>query len=158
NKEESMDFNLSTEFWIGTGLAIPFSILASLMTPKIQQWIDNRAQKSAIKRSQELKNELERIKKLKDNSDCLKIYLLETIIRTAFYTAVTSALAMPLWATGSVIYSGGLLNFVGQCIALIGALLVVQACLKAIKDLSRIRNFSEFEQQVSEYVSKPSAN
>ncbi|EPI4958354.1 hypothetical protein [Vibrio parahaemolyticus] len=153
-----MEFNLSTEFWIGTGLAIPFSILASLITPKIQQWIDNRSQKSAIKRSQELRNELERIKALKDSSEKLKLYLLETIIKTAFYTAVTSALAMPLWAAGSVFYFGGILNFVGQCIALIGALLVVQVCSRAIKDLSRIRNFSEFEQQVSDYVSKPSTN
>jgi hypothetical protein len=148
---------LPTEFWIGTALSIPLSIIASLLAPKVQTYLDTRSKVAALKRSEELTKELQRISEFKNNSDLLREYLLEVLIRAAYYLAITGIIAGPLWAASSILYLGGMLNAAGQFVSLIGALLVVRISSRAIRDLDRVRNFNEFELQVGEYLKKPNA-
>ena len=126
-----------------------------MLAPKVQTFLDTRSKVAALKRSEELTRELQRISKFKNNNHLLREYLLEVLIRAGYYLAITGVIAGPLWAASSIIHLGGMLNAVGQFVSLIGALLVVRISSRAIRDVDRVRNFNEFEQQVSQYLKKP---
>ena len=75
--------SLSLEFWIGMALAVPLSILASLLAPRVQTWIDSRSKKASRKRAAELREELQRISSFKNDPTQFYIYLLEAGIKIA---------------------------------------------------------------------------
>jgi hypothetical protein len=145
---------LSPEFWIGTALAIPLSIIASLLAPRIQSYFDKRSTVAESKRSKALASDLNRISEFKENRDLLREYLLEVIIKTGLYLALTGAIAGPFWAFSGIVYLNGITNAIGHFITLIGALLVLRISVQAIKDINRVKNFDNFKLEVETYLNK----
>ncbi len=138
--------DLNSSFWLGLAAAIPLSIVANLLTPKIQQWLSKRSESKYAKRVAELRSEYERVEKLTKNPDALHTYLLQQILFIAFFTS-------------SVIAITGVLSFamatsLGKLIEISGAISIARFCIEAIRDANRVRKFDRYKERIESEIGK----
>ncbi|MCC3798619.1 hypothetical protein ACXHQL_24515 [Vibrio parahaemolyticus] len=152
--------NLSIEFWLGTALAIPMSIAATILAPKFQDYIDKRSSKASEKRAKTIKKELEDITAYKKDASLFYVYLLEAGIKIAFYSAIfglfSGLLFMGASMVGTLSYKGydfyllvSAINSVGQGVVVFGTLIIISISTKAIRVINRYRNYEKFKNEVS---------
>ncbi len=98
--------DLNSGFWLGLAAAIPLSIVANLLTPKIQQWLSERSEKKSAKRVAELRVEYERIENLTKNPIVLHTYLLQQILFIVFFTSFAIAISGIFFFIGSALADG----------------------------------------------------
>ena len=142
-----MDFG----FWIGLAVSIPLAIIANLMSPKIQIWIDNRSKIGTLKKTKRLKEDYLKAKYYIEHRDEFREYLLFIIIRTTYiafivgiisgFGALSPELIRP-YSIGSAVYS------IAQMFSIFGALAIVRICSLAIRNYNKIKNFKDYEQFV----------
>lgn len=156
--------SLSTEFWIGTALAVPLSIIASLLAPRVQSWIDKRGAKASEKRRAEIEEEFREIKSFKSDQSLFYVYLLEAGIRIAFYTALFGLLSGMFFLATQIVASIDLelmkssirvfsvFSSAGQFIALIGTLIVFRVAMQAISKIQKYRNYESYAKEVEDIL------
>jgi hypothetical protein len=144
-----MDF-LTANFWVGVAIAIPFSILANLLTPKVQQWFAKRNVTKSIKRLNILENEYNLILKLSSNSGELQTHLLESVLVIALTTSIFGVFMGLLWAIDFLLpellpYAT---PFFVPILLITASILITQECFKALKTLLKVRNFEKYQNEV----------
>ncbi|WP_053386665.1 hypothetical protein [Leucobacter japonicus] len=140
-----------SEMWQGVALgalfAIPLGIIVNLISPRIQQLVDRRSERSAAKRAQQDVVFRDRVSALAKDRSALYVELLDTLLRVAYFTALFGVLSGALFFLGQVLPYMGLISSVilalGQVTAFIGALTVLNVVRPAVALVREIRATSE---------------
>ncbi len=74
---------MSSDLWIGTLVSIPVSIVAALVVPPIQRWLDKRGEKSHAKRRERIRDEYNEVLHYALRTDLLLGRMLVTLIQLA---------------------------------------------------------------------------
>lgn len=145
---------LNSSFWLGLAAAIPLSIIANLVTPRIQNLLSKRSEAKSAKRIAELRAEYERVLALTKNADELHTHLLQNILFITFFTAFFGAISGALFAVGSFLPNSPQLFQLGQLIAVAGAVGVARICIDAIRDTNRVRKFDSYKARIESEIGK----
>lgn len=138
--------NLNSTFWLGLAAAIPFSIVANLITPKIQQWLSKGNETKFAKRVAERKAEYEHIVKLTKNPVALHTHLLQQILSIAFFTSFIIAISSVISIIG--------LDPIGKLFEIGGAISIAKICINSIRDANRVREFDRYKAQIESEIGK----
>lgn len=145
---------LNLSFWLGLAAAIPLSIGANLVTPRIQRLLAKRDEKKSEKRRAELRAEFERVKGLTESRDLLHTHLLQNILVITFITSFFGAIAAALFALGNFFPNVRSLFQLGQVTAVVGGVSVARICLDAIRDTNRVREFDRYKAKIESEIGK----
>lgn len=145
---------LNSSFWIGLAAAIPLSIAANLLTPKIQQLLSKRSDAKTAKRIAEIREEYERVLGFTKNPDALHTHLLQNILFITFFTAFFGAISGALFAAGSFVQNSQPFFQLGQVAAVVGAVAVARICIDGIRDTNRVRQFDWYKARVESEIGK----
>lgn len=144
--------SLNTSFWLGISAAIPLSIAANLLTPRIQQWLAKRSATRATERSRALQDELESIEKLVTEPGRLQTFLLESVLLITLLTSGFGVFSGFFFAMSYVLGASELFASMGQLVAIVGGVLVMKECLAALRKSQNARNPEKFRAKVSEQL------
>lgn len=132
-------------FWIGLAVSVPLSVFANMITPIAQRWWEKRSRTNALRITSSLKAEYDEVKRYKLERSLFHEYLLLTIIRTTV-TGSLAAFAVNVASTAGNFLGGNFLFYsVGNMISILGALVIVQVCMRAIRIYGRLRNFDDYQ-------------
>jgi uncharacterized membrane protein YeaQ/YmgE (transglycosylase-associated protein family) len=160
--EESM----SEEFWLGILLSIPVGIGSAVIAPWVQQKIDSVGKRRSLALSHNTKKEFERIKFYKANPSEHTQYLVQVAIRIALITAALGIISdlffmMAKFSETTVLppffygyLSDSLLFIFGLVPSLIGAILIMNLCRKALSTSTKVRNFEEYKSGLSSILTE----
>ena len=140
--------SLNTSFWLGISAAIPLSIAANLLTPKIQQKLARRNAVLAAERSSELREELASIERLTSEPGRLQTFLLESVLLITLLTSGFGVFSGSLFAMSSFFGASVLFTSLGQLVAIIGGVMVMKECLTALRKSQNARNIEKFREKV----------
>lgn len=144
-------------FWVGLAVSIPLSILANILTPRFQRALDARSQQRAVRRTNELRRELDRVRGLAADTAAFHSYLLWIVLRTTLVgslVAIIAGLAFMLptlaRATGGMMQSTmfDIGYAVGQGITLFGSLTIVNMCREGLRTYYRVKDLDSFSAQI----------
>jgi len=160
---------MSIDLWISVALAIPLSILANIVTPKFQRWLEARLardrefmqahrEKNRAKRLAALRKEYEEVTSLNETPSRLTHHYMDALIWIAFYGAFGAIYGaifnMFGEFTGWQNFSGTIARLGSQIIALATAMLIFQKAAAAIRVARRCRNFDSYRQTVESQIAK----
>ena len=94
-------------FWLGLVAAVPLSIVANLITPYIQRWLESKSEQAASKKTLRTRAEYEQISVYRNNPTEFTQYLIFVAVQIA---ALSAAIG--------VIF--GLLDFIGFTFSMLG--------------------------------------
>ena len=146
--------DLNSSFWIGLTAAIPLSIAANLLAPKIQQLLSKRSDAKTTKRIAEIRTEYERVLGFTKNPDALHTHLLQSILFITFFAAFFGAISGALFALGSFVPNSSRFFQLGQVVAVLGAVGIARICIDAIRDTNRVRQFDRYKTRVESEIGK----
>ncbi len=154
-----MDINL----WISVFLAIPLAIVANVFTPKVQVWLEGRGKKRSKKRVAQLQSELDQLGHYHDYPEKFNQYLLGVVIRATFtgsLVGIIAAITYILSRLGrtfvNIEFVYFLVQFSGQFVSMVGAMIIINICSGAIRTMNRMRNYSTVSQQLKAQISESS--
>jgi hypothetical protein len=75
------EINWSVTLLLGLFLGIPFSVLANLLTPRFQRWLDRQALSSKGKQLDSIQSEYGRIKSYADDTETFKLKVMGKLCR-----------------------------------------------------------------------------
>jgi len=163
---------MRVDLWISILLAVPLAVLANLLTPRIRDWLDRRAQRTAAQRRRRtveqarseiarLHTELERLSTFTSDPHQYHCFLLEILIRATLYGAMAGLYAGLLFATASWLGIGDFWNLAGnlqgyiytagQIVSLIGFTMVFRTCWQGLSVIRRVADFP-MQKQIMEAV------
>jgi di/tricarboxylate transporter len=125
-------FEFDSKFWVGLALAVPLSIVANLLTLKVQNIISGFSSNYDKKRKLELTLETETIEKFIKKPHELYIFLLSTLLGATLLSSVIGVFSCMFFLTASLTPSS-YNNSIGLFFIIFGGLLVAKICLDAIK-------------------------
>jgi hypothetical protein len=134
--------------WLSLLLAIPLSILANIVTPFVQRWLDKFNEKRVLERTKGLQKEYEQVKHFAEDRSEFKEYLLWVVIRTTLVGSLVGIFSQALNAVGNILYVGGILYAISQVIGIIGSIMVINLCSDALKIYSKVQRFDEYQKFV----------
>lgn len=158
---------MSVDLSITILLAIPLAIIANLVTPKVRDIIDSRAEKSQIKKKEateksrasslaRITKELEAIREYKNDSQKYYSYLLEVMIRATLYGAMTGLYAGMLSALAYFMrnsdFSRDMIVTMAQLIGMLGSMLIFMVSWQGLKVIRRVQSFDAFETEANEKI------
>src|SRR4051812_20601475 len=126
-------------FWVGIALAIPLAIVANLLTPKAQAYLDRRnTTKAALRRAAAERDEQE-VRNLARNPEALKEEMLAALLRLAYIAALFGLLASVPSLAGVAMQSApinyrvvNVLFIIGAAFGLIGTLTSLNIARRAL--------------------------
>ena len=134
---------LSNDLLLGLLLSIPIGIVVNLVSPYITRRIDRRSRRSAEKRAVKDVAFKAEATRLATNRPALYTYLLESLIRIAYITAVFGLFAGAFFLLGQLLPYSGLISqglfASGQLTALIGTVIVLNIARQAVLLLRAVR-------------------
>ena len=155
---------MGIELWISIALAIPLSILANLLTPRIQAWLDSRSKQRSLQRTHqrlaEIEEELTIAKSYRDDRAFFHEYLFSVIIKTTFLSAGCGIAAIAL----SVIPTSFLhqmaepvrliLDNAVKLLAFLFLMLIVSISAVAIRRINQVRYYDSFKPKAEAEVAR----
>jgi hypothetical protein len=149
-------------FLLGTALAIPLSVLATVLAPKIQEALETFGRDAALKkrvRATEAQYEYDRIRGYKQSPSDFTQYLVYVGIKIAFVSAALGIISGIAFIIGSLLgpalaggFAGAIPYAVGQLAALVGTLIILNIARSALRTWTQVKNFDEYERRVKELV------
>lgn len=153
-------------FLLGLLATIPLSIVGALLTLPIQRWMDKRTANLSTRRKQQLKEEYLKIKEYHDDTPLYHTYLLTIVLRLTFIPAVAGLFSAMVFILAGLFQTylqfnqnvGGSFGFglaqalytIGQVISTIGTIMILVIASRALRIISRVRRFSDFEKSVTQ--------
>ena len=157
---------LRASWWLAILLAIPLSIIANLVTPHIQEWLNYRTEAQAIERVAILNEEYLLTEKFSNDEVLLTNYLISVVIKAALYLSFTLMINYILGfiinyldriTIASTIHSHerwrywNIIVFLGRglhtLIAIIGMLLILNLCLDGLEMYTNVEQFELFKER-----------
>ena len=155
---------MSVDTWVSVLLAIPLAIVANLLTPRLQKWLEARSVRNALERKDlllrlkraimgRLEAELRLAQIFAQDIHALQLRLTVAVLKAILVGAVTASVTGVMLAYGALPDLVGSSYFAwlsratalaGQLAALFGSLLVVQISRDAYRDYIRARDFENF--------------
>ncbi len=126
------------QFWLGLAFAIPLSIVANLVSPKIQEIVSKRFEAAERNRNQQKAEEAERINKLVNQPTKLNTYLLVSLIVATMLSAIIGVFSALLFMLGT--FSGNdFATIVAQAVTVISGIFISKICLDAALTAVKVR-------------------
>ncbi|MRR50335.1 MAG: hypothetical protein EG825_05385 [Rhodocyclaceae bacterium] len=141
---ETLDIN----FWYGLAAAIPLSVVANLLTTRIQNVLARRDEKKSAKRREELLLQYARVLKLTKSPAELQIHLLHNILVITLVTSFFGVISGLLFALRSFFPNASQFLQLGQVMSIVGGIAVITICMDAIRDTNRVRKFDLYKASV----------
>jgi hypothetical protein len=146
---------LNLSFWLGLAVAIPLSIAANLLTPRVQQWVGRRSSVKAERQSKLLLSQMEELERLTSEPGRLQTFLLESVLIITLLTSMCGVLSGVLFAcVGFFPSTARLLLPMGQLLVVGGAIVVGRECIDTLRKSSRARNIEKFRVQVAKQLAE----
>jgi hypothetical protein len=148
---------MTTEFWIGALVSIPLGIGTSLLTPKVQSWIDNRSKAAALNAKQRSQSLYHQTVSYSLHPDAFTQVLvadgIRMILPATTMVAATTMFACTLLATklAPSHFLGRFLSwFPGVCLlfVLYGTFSLLFRYSHAIRALWRVQNFEKYAEKI----------
>jgi len=95
-QEERFFDRLRASWWLALMLAIPISIVANLLTPNVERWLNQRNEAAARQALRQAEAERKRIEVLRADRSQLSTLLTATVVKVAVYTAVVAIFNFPV--------------------------------------------------------------
>lgn len=141
---------LNLSFWLGIAAAIPLSIFANLITPRLQQWAATRSAAKSSERSRLLQEELRSVEELTEDRLRLHTFLLESVLLITLLTSMFGVIAGALFALASFFpVTAHFFASLGQLIAVGGGVAVMRECIDVLRKSRRARNIERYRSQVA---------
>ena len=140
--------SLNTSFWLGLAAAIPLSILANLLTPRIQRALARRSEARAARRAAQIQAELEEIERLTKEPGRLQTFLLESVLLITLLTSAVGVLAGVFFTLSNLLGISGLFASMGQLVAVAGGVMVMKECIEVLRKSRRARDAEKFKTEV----------
>lgn len=139
------EINWFVTILIGAMLSIPFSVIANLLTPKIQIWWERRSLSTQGKTLARLKSDYERIKQLHDNSTILQLTVFSWIIKgfIALFLVILIVIIVPLITSTNNLISVVLSVILVLMIPVL-ATVILWRLMALDTDLTRLRHFEKY--------------
>jgi len=142
---------LDLSFWLGLAAAIPLSIAANLLTPRLQQWAARRNSVKAASHTKALQKELKTIEELAVSRLNLHTFLLESVLLITLLSSMFGVLSGILFTLSRFL---PLLASAGQLVAVIGGIFIMRECMDAIRKSRGARNFKKYSADVAEQLAE----
>jgi hypothetical protein len=139
---------LAPGLWIGLAFAVPFSVLANVLTPWFEKQRAKRSSTRAIKRADGLRAELQELSELAGNPARHQVYLLENILGITLLTSVLGVFAGLALIGAQFEASVGAFTFASRFLMVMGAAVIAKECAVVLRKSSRIRNFEKYREKV----------
>lgn len=141
--------SLNTSFWFGLAAAIPLSIMANLLTPRIQRVLARRSDARAARRSEQIQSELDEIERLTREPGRLQTFLLESVLLITLLTSAIGVLAGVFFAFSNMLGASRLFASIGQLVAVGGGVVVMKECIEVLRKSRRARDAEKFKAEVN---------
>jgi len=135
---------MELSFLVGLVLAIPLAVVANLITPRVQGWIDKRSRRAMQKKSFRLQEEYLRIAQLRSTREGLSEHLLTVLLRVALVGALFGVVTSAVYALGYLFQMQYAFVAAAQVFAILGSLIVLGICTTAFKEHAKVKNFVEY--------------
>lgn len=126
------------QFWLGLAFAIPLSVLANLVSPKIQDFLSKRFVAAARSRELQRTKEAERVIEYVNDSAKLNTYLLVTLIVATMFGAMIGVFTALLFILGTF-SRNDLSTVLAQAMTVFSGLLITKICLDAVRIATKVR-------------------
>lgn len=119
--------------------AIPLSIVANMITPKVQNWFGRRSGDKARKRIDELEHELDNIEKFIENKENFYLYL----VRQGF-------IILMLLGIGNLVSS--IIPIISGVFGSIFYLIAINKGLKSAQLIENVTNFDSYKDKINAQI------
>ncbi len=140
--------SFDASFWIGISAAIPLSIAANLLTPRIQQWLARRSATRAAAQARELREELESVERLVSEPGRLQTFLLESVLLITLLTSAVGVMSGAFFVLSGFFGASKWFASVGQLIAVFGGVMVTRECVQVLRRSQRARDPAGYRSKV----------
>lgn len=137
---------MSTDFWLGLLLSIPLSVLANILTPKLETLWAHHSQRCAKKRLQKLRRDLDAVQRYRDDSQAFTEYLLITVIKVAYVTGSVGVFSIIV----NTFVPGSFSSIASRLLSILAGLLIVRVSSQAIDTSQRVRNYDDFQKAIEQ--------
>ena len=121
--------------------AIPLSIIANLLTPKVASWWSLRSHAKATRRAEALEIELEELRKLTTNNEEYTYTTHHNLFKVLYFIALGSAI--------SSLAIGGIFSLSISALIYLRAFIIVSRQMDMMR---QCKNFSEYEQKMKDEI------
>lgn len=143
-----IDALLSPGLWIGLAFAVPFSVLANVLTPWFEKQRAKRSSTRATRRAKGLRAELQELSELAGDPARHQVYLLENILAITLLTSALGVVVGAAFIGAQFEASFGVFTFASRLLIVLGAAVVAKECVVVLRKSSRIRNFEKYREKV----------
>lgn len=144
-------------FWIGLLIAIPLSILANILTPRAQKWLDRRSETKQSKRAGTLRSEHAQVAALVEDQRKLHTYLLMVVVRATYIGSLVGIITGLIWAVNSFISYNEFISGAAQILAVFGAIMIVRVCGEGMQVALKVQNYPSYKERVEKQLGQPIA-
>lgn len=137
---------MSSDFWLGLLLSIPLSILANILTPKLESLWAHHSQRRAKKRLQKLRRDLDAVQRYRDDSQTFTEYLLITVIKVAYVTGSAGVVAILV----NTFIDKAFAVFASRLLSILAGLLIVRVSSQALDTFQRVRNDDDLQKEIEQ--------
>lgn len=131
----------------GALLAIPIGVVANIISSRVQTGIDRQTVEASAKRAERNKEFKDKAAHLAKDRNALYIELLEVLVRIAYITALFGLFSGGAFFLGQAMPYMGILTTsliaIGQLVALVGTLIVLNIARPAIVLLREVRTLRD---------------
>jgi len=156
---------MSIDLWISIVFAIPLSIFANIVTPKLQFWIDSRAELTKKRKLHVLqkrrklqllaiKKELDEVIKLHQDKAALIQEHLYSLIKVALYGAIASIYFGMFGILENSWLLHGFITLSYQFISLIVGVLIFNTCIKAMRLHGKVKYYEKYKAESARLISE----
>ena len=132
---------------LGAALSIPAGIIVNIVSPGIMRRIDKRGARTTAKRANLDADFQAEAARLSKDRTSLYTYLLETLIRVAFFGAIFGILSGGAAIIGQIVpymgYFTQAIYALSQVIGVIGAVIVLNIARPAVQMVREIRSLTQ---------------
>ena len=131
-------------------LAIPFGVLANLLTPQIDSAISRRSKSSALNRLNKRHEDLGFVMDLATNKAHLAYHYIALFLRAVLIVVIVSVVNAVLSLMIGFLTTIGLhppinLWILTYIVDLVGAIIVIRLIISGLRDIEKIRNIEEYK-------------
>ncbi len=132
-----LDWFKEINWVLSLAAAIPLSIVANLLTPKLQNWLAKRSTEKAAKRLADLESELDRITSFKNEKELLLHETIYVILKVVVIIGIGNAIT-------SIPFTYIITDPIGAVIYLVG----IMAGISHLALITKVKRFDEYQKTI----------
>jgi uncharacterized FlgJ-related protein len=147
-----LDIVLDYKFLIGIFLAVPLSVIANLLTPRIEKFLSNHSNKYKRKQTIKVRKEYQQIKIFKENRDVFLEYLIIFVVKILVLGFFAISIYFLFNNPSSPLSFPRAFVALFNSFTLIMLLIAVNLGLKVLDIYENVKNFDSYQESLSDFL------